>query len=168
MCKYTRALLFCLLLLATNYLPAQNTTGFHNGDKAFTRFLEKNFTWDNWEDSINYRFTLAAVSFDSVGNLDSIKYSSEGYPDFKKEINRVLQKTKGMWDKTVVRNQLLIIPFELINTGRRDEESYQTSERMLSHEFVNMFHNAFARPVILLNPVMIMTFGPIRKKVAGR
>lgn len=168
MCKYIRALLFCLLLLATGFVHAQNITGFQNGDKALIRFLEKNFTWDNWEDSIPYRFTLAAIAFDSTGNWDSLTYSCEGYLDYKNQINRVFQKTRGMWDKTVARNQLLIIPFELTNIGRRDEESYQASQRMLSYEFQNLFKNEFAHPVILLKPVIIMTYGPISKKVPGQ
>lgn len=99
--------------------------------------------------------------------MDTIRYSSEGYQDYKTEITRVLQKTKGMWNKAGIHNQILVIPFELINDDRRDNIGYHASEHMMSFEFVNLFHNEFARSVILARPVIIITYGPIRKKGPG-
>lgn len=153
----------CCLLLSTAFLHAQNITGFREGDRALIRLLEKNLIFDNWEDSIPYRFTLAAVCFDSSGNIDTVKYSSEGYIGFKKEIYRVIQKTAGMWNKTAVRNQILVIPVELINYGKRDIESFQAQERMVSSEFIKMFSNDFAQRIIMIRPIILMLWGPHRK-----
>lgn len=154
-----------LTLFISFYLKpfCQSNSGFLKGDKALVRFLEKELVNQEYKDTLTYHFTIAALKFDHVGNLDSIKFMTEGYLYFKQYLEVILLKTKTMWDTAIVKNRMLLIPFEILRIDKHGNDEAISEHRMLSYDFRSLFKQEYSLFTTIIRPITIIRFDPIRK-----
>jgi hypothetical protein len=155
---------FVIILFSFFYESfCQSNTGFLKGDKELVRFIEKEFSIQEYKDTLTYHFTIALLKFDNRGNLDSIKFMTEGDLNFKKCLELILLKTKTMWDTTFVKNRMLLIPFEIINYDTYDSGKIFSKDRMISYDFSSLFRQEYSLITTIIRPIIIAQFDPIRR-----
>lgn len=68
-----------------------------------------------------------------------------------------------MWDTSITKNLLLLIPFEIIKLDANDNIKHVQSNR-LSQEFLLLFKNNYTLKTTLLKPIIIIHYPPIRRE----
>lgn len=88
---------------------------------------------------------------------------TEGYLNFKQYLEVILLKTKTMWDTAIVKNKMLLIPFEILRIDKHGNDETISKHRMLSYDFRLLFKQEYSLFTTIIRPITIIRSDPIRK-----
>ena len=160
-----RVILFLYFTISYNLASSQLNSGFLKGDKELGMFLEKKLINLPFDDATSYIFTTAILVFDHKGAIDTVKFMTNSHSKLRSYLTKVILETKQMWDTSITKNILLLIPFEIIKLDSNENIIPIQNSRMLSHEFLSLFKNNHSLNTILLSPIINIQYPPSRKEV---
>lgn len=160
-----RVISLLLFLFCCDLATAQFNSGFLKGDKQLCIFLEKKLARRPFDDTTSYIFTTAILVFDHKGAIDTVKFMTNSHNKLRSYLTKVILETKQMWDTSITKNLLLLIPFEIIKLDSNENIIPIQNSRMLSHEFLSLFKNNHSLNTILLSPIINIQYPPSRKEM---
>jgi hypothetical protein len=140
-------------------------SGFKRGDKELSKFLWITLSHD-FIDTVSYCFITAALIFNDKGNIEAVKFMNESDSSFKSYLTAKLLDTKLMWDTSVTKNSILLIPFEIYKVDDNRKMNPAQNYRMLSQEFLDLFKEKYVLRTTMLDPIITVTYPHQRKKGA--
>ena len=147
---------FLLLYLAFSitFAKAQNESGFRDGDIELIRFFERKLLNQTFNDTVSYLFTAAVLEFDDEGELEKVFFLNDNELKLTCFLSTLFLETKKMWDTTLTKKQILLIPFEIFKiTDDGDLRTIQ-NKRIFSEDYLSFFRGKTAINVKLLRPIV--------------